>query len=218
MDSFDLFFAAWGCLLPLGLLIGLYFAITRYQKATAKNRIMQKSMAKEISDRDQLIADLRAENAVQTKAEWFEELITETYRNEIEVETKFVYPILRLLGYENSELDVRYPINIQVGKNLTRGEADWVIWSDDSTNPVRRIRLVVEAKGETQPLTEEVIQQSRSYAFALNAPFYLCTNGRRLMIFRRGVEHDVCLLDCKVENLPQRWGDIQELIGANTDS
>jgi hypothetical protein len=172
----------------------------------------------ELSLRHSFITGLKEQYAQRPIMEWFEEANGAAYRNEIEVETKFVYPMLRNLGFKNHNLDVRYPISIQVGRSSNRGEADWVVWSAGEDDPARKVLFVVEAKAQNQELTTEVIYQTRSYAFALNAPSYVCTNGKRIVIYRRGVEQDICALDCAVEELRKHWADIRALIGLGMSS
>lgn len=189
---------------------------SKWAQLAAKSAGLQRAQSKFDSERlelDRFIANLRSEYAQKPISEWFEEAHAGIYRNEIEVETKFVYPMLRNLGYKNENLEVRYPISIQVGRNTNRGEADWVVWNAREGTPGRKVLFVVEAKAPSQALTTEVIYQTRSYAFALNAPNYVCTNGRQILIFRRGVQEDICALDCTAKELPQYWEAIQDLIG-----
>ena len=42
----------------------------------------------------------------------------------------------------------------------------------------------------------------------LNAPIYLCTNAKKLQLFRRGVEQDTCIVDCLISDLPACWHPI----------
>lgn len=156
-----------------------------------------------------LISSLKVENKERTLEEWLEEIKTTSYRNEIEVEVKFIYPLVEQLGYKNTDFDIRVPVNIQVGRNRSRGEADWVLWNKRSGTDNQQARVVIEAKAPHQDLNEEVQAQARSYAFALNAPIYVNTNGRRIQIFHRGVQGDKCVVDCDVKELSKKWSEIR---------
>lgn len=205
METFNLFFS---CLLPLGLIGVLVIGFRKYKEL----REQRDHLEMDLKNSEVLIDDLRKENAERTSAEWFEEVKTAEYRNEIEVETKFVYQLVKYLGHDDSNVDVRYPINIQVGRNSNRGEADWVIWNGAAGSEDRKALFIIEAKGQYQDITTEVQEQARSYAFALNAPIYLCTNGKRFVIYRRGVERDSCIIDCDAAALADNWSDIRTVL------
>lgn len=108
---------------------------------------------------------------------WFVESQNTNYSSEIDVEIKFIYVLLRLLGYERDELKTRVAVQIPVGRQKVAGEADWVVY-DKNDNPI----MVVEAKRPTEKLSSEVQDQARSYAFALNTPTYITTNGKEVRV------------------------------------
>lgn len=142
--------------------------------------------------------------------EWLHEVMTVRYRNEIEVEVKFIYPLLRFLGYRNEQIRVRENVSILVGSEERSIEADWAVYSMDS-RPI----LVIEAKAPETPLDNRMIKQTRSYAFALGAPLYLLTNGKELRIFEYGVSGDRCLFSSFVGNLSQNWSALTEILAAD---
>ena len=154
----------------------------------------------------------RSEGLIALRDDWLADAAQATYRNEIEVEAKFVGPMLAQLGYRADDLQVRVPVSIPVGRRKVRAEADWVV------QPGGQPRLVIEAKRQGQPLDAAVQDQARSYAQALRVPWYLLTNGRRLMLYRRGVERDTCTIDCAVEDLPMHWAQLEREIGASAGS
>ncbi|MCO5191580.1 MAG: type I restriction enzyme HsdR N-terminal domain-containing protein [Anaerolineae bacterium] len=206
MDDFIL------CCIPTVLiLIMSVLAIDYYnlkQKYAVLRTEMEKDKVKLQSTRD-LIANLRAENKEKTLSEWLEEIQNSSYRNEIEVEIKFVYPFIKLLGYQEGDFDVRVPVNIQVGSNNNRIEADWVVWRNNNSEK-RQAHIVIEAKGPNQDLNLEVQAQARSYAFALDAPIYMNTNGKRVQVFHRGIQKDNCVVNCLVNELSDHWAVIQK--------
>lgn len=130
------------------------------------------------------------------------------FRNEFEVEVKFIAPLLDYLGFAPGQVDLRVPISVQVGRNTATGTADWVLWTPGHTSPI----VVIEAKAPGQPLNGAVQSQARSYAFALGAPMFLLTNGSRLQIYRRGVQFDQLVVNCTVEELVEQWPVIVEAL------
>jgi len=173
------------------------------EKEDFRNQL-QEEMAKVREYRSQLQEDtakvrehLMAELAQETKAA----LSSGSYRNEVEVEVKFVYPLLQLLGFRGDEMNLRVPINIQAGRQVVNATADWVVTPRQS----RAASIVVEAKAPQQPLDETVIAQARSYATAIGAPMYIVTNGLELSVYRRGISADTRTFTCTAKELPRRW-------------
>lgn len=148
-----------------------------------------------------------AQNA--TRETWFGELGSMNYASELEVEAKFIYPMMRHLGYSAEDLRMRAPAVVRVGRQNVNGEADWIVTRDGK--PV----MVIEAKNQAQPLDTDVREQARSYCFAFGAPKYILTNGRELQVFQRGVESDMLVFDCKVDALYQKWNELYRLIGVH---
>ncbi len=136
---------------------------------------------------------------------WCETLKTLTYRNEIEVEVKLIYPLLKHLGHLDADIDIRFPVALKLGSHETSGTADWVVWRGGGTPSSRQVLLVVEAKAPKQQLDDNAIGQARSYAFALNAPYYLISNGTLISLFKRGVEHDSLEYSAEVSAIRSTW-------------
>jgi len=141
------------------------------------------------------------------RLQWLAELPHHAYRNEIEVEVKFIYPMLRFLGYDANDLQVRVSVPIQVGRQTQTPAADWVILKNG------RPFFVIEAKKDDQSITEEVLAQARSYAYGLNLNLYVVTNGRVLEIYSRGTEHDTKVMRVQVGDLGLEWENIRKIIG-----
>lgn len=145
------------------------------------------------------------------RQQWLASLPAVTYRNEIEVEVKFVAPLLHHLGYTPTQTDIRVSVAVQVGRQTNNGQADWVLWSADRRRPI----AVLEAKKPTEPLNGAVHAQARSYAFALNAPLIILTNGRQLDIYRRGIEADTLVVSSKISALAHHWPAIVAALRPN---
>ncbi len=142
------------------------------------------------------------------REDWFVEIQTPTYVSELEVESKFVYPMMRYLGYQAVDLRMRVTVDIRVGRQNVNGIADWVVYKKDIPY------MIIEAKEKNQPLNSDAKEQARSYCFALNAPLYMLTNGRSIQVYRRGVDSDMMIFNSDIEKLPDNWPELYRLIGA----
>ena len=161
----------------------------------------------------------RADLTHHLREEWLAQIGDpgNSYKNEIEVEIKFVYMFLKLLGYRDSDLDIRVRVRIAVGTQEISGEADWLVWRENDREG-RQPFMVIEAKARSKLLDESVVAQARSYAFALNAPIYVLTNGVEIRVYFRNIVNDRLVLGCKVEHLREHWDEIQTLIGAHREA
>ena len=142
--------------------------------------------------------------------EWIQKLPIRNYENEIEVEIKFVLPLMMYLGYSLDEMRIRVPATIPAGTQSIDGKADWVI-TQESEDGTRKI--LIEVKSPDVSLNDAVKQQARSYAFALDIPKYVITNGRQIVVFERGVENDREILNLEVEEFEQEWNTIKNILG-----
>jgi len=178
------------------------------QSLMEQGRKEMQSLEEYIRGLHEQIGELTEENERVAREEWFKDIVKSSYRNEIEVEVKLILPLVKFLGYHERDLKLRVPMDFQIGTQTIRGEADWVLWDSetDPTNPSG----VIEAKAPTQDLHQGAQAQARSYAFGLNAPTYAITNGRKLQIFRRGIQSDTCVVDCAVTELAASWPAIYQ--------
>lgn len=131
---------------------------------------------------------------------WLREVTNAQYHNEIEVEVKFIYPLVKFLGYQDKQIRLRETVQGLFGRQKFVGEVDWTIRSTDS-KPI----LVIEAKAPSVTLDRSVEEQARSYAFVLNAPLYMITNGKEIKVFKRNAQGDRCIIDISVKHLYQKW-------------
>jgi len=142
--------------------------------------------------------------------EWIQKLDTRNYENEIEVEIKFVLPLMMYLGYSLDELRIRVPVTINAGTKSIDCTADWVITQESENGDCK---MLIEVKSSDVLLNDAVKQQARSYAFALDIPKYVITNGRQIVVFERGVESDREILNLYVEEFEQEWNTIKNILG-----
>lgn len=200
---------AWVCLSPFlvtGLAIGLFLI---WRKSRTTTAAANASAAE--ANRMAALKDTNYRSAA--REEWLSRVGALTFANEVEVEVKFVYPLLLHLGYTDADFSVRYRTNMQAGRELLQKEADWVIWKRGTNN--EKAALVVEAKAPSQPLDSLVQGQARSYAFAVNAPLYVLTNGRDFEVYERGIESDTCRFKAPAGALNPQWTELERLIGAS---
>jgi hypothetical protein len=149
----------------------------------------------------------------ERRAAWLRQLGTMQYGSEIEVEVKFVHHFVRYLGWYDDFVSLRYPVQFSMGREVATKQADWVIWLLDNNGGHAAAHIIIEAKPPTQPLDKPVIDQARSYAFGLSAPYYVLANGRQLRVFERGVLADKELLNASVNNLAAHWDYLERTIG-----
>ena len=192
-----------------GLLLGAGIAAWDRRK-------LSKRIAQEIQEiqriRRQEIADLQSASIAKIEKlrlqKWFGKMRPALWSKaspEVEVEVKFIFQLLQYLGYEENEMELRTSIPVQEGSKQTSIEADWVVRDER-----HRALIVLEAKAPHKPLTEDVKEQARSYAFRLGAPVYIITNGLSLQIFHLGVVRDRCVLSCNTSRLRENWEAIQK--------
>jgi len=143
---------------------------------------------------------------------WLSLVPTFTYRNEIEVEAKLLWALVTFAGYAPHQIALRVPVAVQVGRANANGQADWVLYADG------RPCVVIEAKAPGQSLNGAVKAQARSYAYALNVPTYLLTNGHQIAIYRRGVQADQLILDCQISQIGNNWPAIAAAINPPDNS
>lgn len=142
-----------------------------------------------------------------SRHEWFAEIQKNEYASELEVEAKFVYPLMRHLGWEADNLKMRMPTTIRVGREDVRAIADWVVCVEGK--PV----MVIEVKNKYEAVAIDAQKQARSYCYGLNVTKYMLTNGRSIQVYERGLDSDQLLFDTTIEDLPANWRKLSEVAG-----
>lgn len=191
------------CVIPL-LLIAL--GVVVYLWVRKHRQLMD--LRQYVNTLSEKVAVLSSDAREGFRLQWLLSVPYLQYRNEFEVEVKFIAPLLDYLGFAPGQVDLRVNVSVQVGRNTATGTADWVLWSPDRSRPL----VIVEAKAPGQSLNGAVQSQARSYAFALGAPMFLLTNGSRLQIYRRGVQTDQVVVNCTVEELVEQWPAVVEAL------
>ncbi|TAE02872.1 MAG: hypothetical protein EAZ97_02150 [Bacteroidetes bacterium] len=132
------------------------------------------------------------------------------FQTERDVETKFLQNLFNeTLNYPNSCLNWDYPVKMTLGREKRTKKADLVALHEKYKKPL----IVVEAKKPTETL-QAGIDQVDSYAFALQTPFSLITNGKTLIL--RGYYSSntrINILETSVEELKKtNWLALKKLI------
>ncbi len=194
-ETIALLFCCSGVLILSAMAALIYFIPKYYQQKRSLAQLQYRQTVLTASALDGL------------RLQWIQELPHHRYRNEIEVEVKFIYPLLRFLGYTANDLQIRVAVPIQVGRGIQNSTADWVILKND--HPC----FIIEAKEDQQGLNDKVLGQARSYAYGLNLNRYVVTNGKTFQIWDRGTQNDKLTLHFQVGEIQQYWGKLKELIG-----
>jgi type I restriction enzyme M protein len=130
------------------------------------------------------------------------------YKTEREVEVKLLHPLFRdTLGYADKDLNWAQRVSMNFGHEKKTKEADLVVYFKGK--PV----ITVEAKKPTVPV-QAFIGQLDSYAFHLQTPYSIITNGRQFVL--RGYysfNSRINVIDETVDGLVvDHWKKIRNLI------
>lgn len=131
-----------------------------------------------------------------------------TMESERDIETKLLQPLFsQTLGYPDKELKFAVPVKLTFGREKKTKEADLVAYRNGK--PV----IVVEAKKPTETL-QSGIDQVDSYAFALQTPYSVVTNGRGFIL--RGYysfNSRINILEESVDDLKKDgWKKLKDMI------
>lgn len=129
-----------------------------------------------------------------------------TLYTEDDVETKFVLPLFRLLGYPEQQRRGKYPLALNIGSKGRKHEVDQVYFA--SADPARQTLgnalVVVEAKRTSVNDLESAIFQAQSYSDRLRPVLLVVTNGVRLEILcRRRFDPDEAVLSDEIAALAE---------------
>jgi hypothetical protein len=133
-------------------------------------------------------------------------------RGEGNVELRFIIPLLHALGYEDDDIDSKFPVVFQEGRLGRKPEADFVCFYGPLHDRDTSL-LVIEAKKPGEALSDSKAQ-GESYAANLRAPLLLLTNGEALQVWQlRATQESACVLNIPVSSLAAERGNIERLLG-----
>lgn len=133
--------------------------------------------------------------------------------NEASVEQHVAYPLLRALGFEESDIKAKHPIEFQEGrkKRGRKHEADYVAFYGPDTNASTSL-IVVEAKSPKEEL-DDALPQAETYARILRAPYIILTNGIKLQIWQRQpADISTLVIECLVTDVGQKRSLIEKVL------
>jgi hypothetical protein len=159
------------------------------------------------------------QNQVDTLIAWLSTYNPAALHNEAEVESKFVEPFFRLLGYPEDCRRPKFPLSTYNPNRAGRKpEPDQVYFSSDDIqhHTADTTLLIVEAKEPTDDDLDEAIRQALFYAFHLKPPFVCATNGHQLRILKWRVgSSDETIFDDSISKLNDRTEAIRLHAGLN---
>src|SRR6266705_2989198 len=129
-------------------------------------------------------------------------------QSEDDVETKFVLPFFKLLGYPETYRRGKHPVDdYQPGKRGRRSETDHIYFSTD--DPTKQnadtALLLIEAKKVQEDDLKEAIKQARHYGEHLKTLFLVITNGIQIKVLKRlRYQEDETIFDITVDQLRDR--------------
>lgn len=140
-----------------------------------------------------------------------------TFRNEKEVENKFVLPLLNLLGYNDSDRYDGMSVKASHGSKSKPIIVDFALFNSNDENEHQTL-LIVEVKNEgvfsREIALEEAQQQIKSYAFWTSCHFGLVTDGKIIQIIdcSYGGKQNKIIFECTREDLKLKFHDLYKLI------
>ncbi len=145
-------------------------------------------------------------------ADFWSDTLRVDLRGEGNVELRLVIPLLHALGYDDDDIDAKFPVVFQEGRLGRKPEADFVCFYGPLHNRDTSL-LVVEAKNLGEALSDGKTQ-GESYAANLRAPLLLLTNGETIEIWQlRATQESACVLNITVSSLAAERGNIERLLG-----
>ncbi|GHO96306.1 hypothetical protein KSF_063540 [Reticulibacter mediterranei] len=137
--------------------------------------------------------------------EWASSFNPSTLQSEDDVETKFVLPLFKLLGYPEAYRRGKYPMDdYQSRKAGRKPEADQVYFSteeQDKQNADTALLLIEAKKREIYDLSGAIVQ-AKYYGNLLKPPFLVITNGQQMIVLKRHQHHDEEIIaDITIEQL-----------------
>ncbi|HMN29453.1 MAG TPA: type I restriction enzyme HsdR N-terminal domain-containing protein [Caldilineaceae bacterium] len=144
------------------------------------------------------------------RAAWCKAVQSLQLTREDEVETKVVYPLLRSLGYQDSQILLKQPVPIGLLQNPVVIFVNFLVYQDGSHGqPV----LLVYVSTPGKEIDHHLLQQVRAYGFAVNCSTYMVTNGRDFCIRQLRVPEDLVLHQGDLALLLDNWQRVRQGLG-----
>jgi predicted type IV restriction endonuclease len=144
-------------------------------------------------------------------SDFWSEISGATFDNEASVETRLISPLLKALGYENSDISPKHRVIFQEGKAGRPYEADFVVFYGETHNRQTSL-IVVEAKTPGESF-DNAKTQAESYVANVRAPIYILSDGARFSVWQLQLtQESECVIDVQVASLPAHRGRIESLL------
>lgn len=148
----------------------------------------------------------------QDLLDWFDNLTRATYRNRLEVNTRFVYRLLQNLGYPDAALQQDVPANIQADTINVRGHLDWLVHNMNGGN-LGNACFAVRTIEPGSVIDDLVVSQVRSCAFAQDVPFFVVTDGTQIKVYETKERQRDSVMESPAATLPNEWDDLVDELG-----
>lgn len=147
--------------------------------------------------------------------------------SEQDVRTKVAIPLIYSLGYTQDFIANEFPVYGYEGRTkLNTKFVDIMLFSDkgfenyrndNQTSWVQNHSLIaIELKKPSEEI-KEPYGQAKFYTMWTRAPYYICTNGIEICIYKSENHYaDSVLYDGQIVNLDKKWLDIQNEISFNS--
>ncbi len=148
---------------------------------------------------------------------WFDSIQDKEFRTEKEVETKFILPLLRKLGFTEDDRYDAMPVNAAHGSRSTILEIDFAMFDSESEELENQVMLVVEAKKEHRLVKKAELgkaqRQTKSYSVWLGCHFGLITDSRTIQVLDLmpnigGME---VIFECNREELKTKFEELYQI-------
>ena len=124
------------------------------------------------------------------------------YESENEVDTFFVRDLLEQLGYDFKDIAMQHPIKIKAGRGYSTIKPDFGIF-DGSARDRKHALLVVESK--LKKMTQNDVNQAKSYTELLKTPYCMMTNGKTIYIYKNNYPKFDKYMKFNVSELKNNW-------------
>ncbi len=123
---------------------------------------------------------------------WIQAFDNRIFKNEYDVEQKFILPMFQYLGYPDKYRSSKHPLKIYNPVDQVRKLeiAQFYFATDNVTKQNANTCLIIVICLEPQGTNfQEAIEQAKFYDNYLNPLFFIITNGYKINIFRRIANH-----------------------------
>ncbi|RZK27191.1 MAG: restriction endonuclease subunit R [Flavobacterium sp.] len=171
---------------------------------------------KELSIDD--LMDAKVISLDNNRNQWFAKLPGRNFRNEKEVESKFLIPLLNYLGYTEDDRFDGMPVSGAEGSKKTKLFIDFALFNNSDEALNEQVLLIAEAKchmllDKTNDLST-AMKQATSYALHSSCSFGIITDAKLIKVMRFSFkkEHREPIFECSIDDLQEKFDTLYNLI------